>query len=321
MVVKLLKDIKHELYLHKVSKQRAQQARDTLASEPFASHFRALEGSFEIPALVHTEGIWAIAMVKNEADIIEASVRHMFAQGISRMLIVDNNSDDGTYDILLKLAEEFPLHVGKDTEPAYYQSEKMTWLAHHVQRAGATWVVPFDADEFWVGFDTTLAQVLESSPYAIEHAMLFNLFPQDSGAYALDIRQHIDGKVCFRSWPQSVLTMGNHSALLPGKEGYGHIAIMHVPWRSRAQLQRKLQQGAAALELADHDESLGYHWRANAHLDGQELVRLWHNLVTGGEVPESLSWRPQGELYPFDSIPTRFRPVHELRVSAGLIQE
>jgi hypothetical protein len=41
------------------------------------------------------------------------------------------------------------VHVVTDREPAYFQAAKMTRLARAAARAGADWVVPFDADELW----------------------------------------------------------------------------------------------------------------------------------------------------------------------------
>ncbi|PAK60721.1 glycosyl transferase family 2, partial [Staphylococcus capitis] len=94
--------------------------------------------------------------------------------------VVDNGSDDGTFELLQRLSRELPLSVGRDREPAYYQSEKMPYLAHRAQRAGATWVVPFDADEFWFGVEGMLAEVLTTSKNTVEISQLYNLFPTAS---------------------------------------------------------------------------------------------------------------------------------------------
>lgn len=91
----------------------------------------------------------AIAMVKNESDIIEAFVRHNLAF-VDLMVVIDNASSDGTRDILVALQREgLPIVVFDDPIFGYYQSEKMT----HVYRKVAPVFQPdiillLDADEF-----------------------------------------------------------------------------------------------------------------------------------------------------------------------------
>ena len=215
--------------------------------------------------------------------------------------MVDNGSDDGTFELLQRLSRELPLSVGRDREPAYYQSEKMTYLTHRAQRAGATWVVPFDADEFWFGVEGTLAEVLSTSKNTVEISQLYNLFPTASGDLVLDTTAHFDPKVCFKSWRSSVVTMGNHRVLRPGAQGTGRVVILHLPWRSRQQLQRKLMQGAKALELTDLPEDLGYHWRKNGELSEKQLADIWLDLIAGRPIPVNLAWQPRGSLYPLGS--------------------
>jgi hypothetical protein len=76
-----------------------------------------------------------VSMVRDEADIIEATVRHMLAN-VDHVLVADNGSVDETRGILRALAAEHPgrLVVVDDDEPAYMQSDKMT--AHGVVRRG-----------------------------------------------------------------------------------------------------------------------------------------------------------------------------------------
>ena len=79
-------------------------------------------------------------MVKNEADIIEHTVRHLLSQGVDHVLVADNLSTDSTADVLASLSAELPIHVAKDRDPAHYQALKMGLLADAARRAGADWV-------------------------------------------------------------------------------------------------------------------------------------------------------------------------------------
>ena len=79
------------------------------------------------------------------------------------------------------------------------------------------------------------------------------------------------------------------------------MVILHLPWRSRQQLQRKLMQGAKALELTDLPEALGYHWRKNGELSEKQLADIWLDLIAGRPMPVNLAWQPRGSLYPLGS--------------------
>lgn len=90
--------------------------------------------------------IVGVAVVKDEADIIEPTIRHMATQ-VDGIIVADNRSTDGTRQILDRLAGELPVTVVDDPEVGYYQSRKTTDMLHLARAAGAEWCVPFDADE------------------------------------------------------------------------------------------------------------------------------------------------------------------------------
>ena len=85
-------------------------------------------------------------MVRDEVDIIGPVVAHMLGQ-VDHVIVADNLSVDGTFDVLESFGSQITLVA--DTDPAYRQSEKMTHLAGVAKSMGADWVVPFDADE-WI---------------------------------------------------------------------------------------------------------------------------------------------------------------------------
>jgi glycosyltransferase involved in cell wall biosynthesis len=91
----------------------------------------------------------AISRVRNEADIIEAFVRH-HASYFDKHIILDDGSCDGTYEALQSLqAEGLPLVVTQAATLGYEQARYMSQLLHvAIDEFGADWVAPLDADEF-----------------------------------------------------------------------------------------------------------------------------------------------------------------------------
>jgi hypothetical protein len=70
----------------------------------------------------------AAAIVRNEADIIEAFVRHNLTL-VDRLAIIDHGSFDGTESVLAALVKDgLPLTVFRDDTVAFLQSEKLTPL-------------------------------------------------------------------------------------------------------------------------------------------------------------------------------------------------
>lgn len=107
--------------------------------------------------------IVAIAMVRNEEDVIERFVRHCLTWA-DALLVVDHASYDETSSILCKLAEE-GLCVGivSDDAVAKHQADRLTLLANAAAvHLKARVIVPLDADEFLTSDDQNVRACLNS---------------------------------------------------------------------------------------------------------------------------------------------------------------
>src|ERR1700709_2012931 len=94
----------------------------------------------------------AVSIVKNEADIIEAFVRHTHAW-VDHHLIFDHDSTDGTRQILGVLKSEgLPISLFTDDALGNLQQFRSNYLTRiAVEDHGADWVLPLDADEILTG--------------------------------------------------------------------------------------------------------------------------------------------------------------------------
>jgi hypothetical protein len=240
--------------------------------------------------------IWGITMVRDEADIIELTLRHMTAQGVDGLLVADNLSRDGTSTILERLRRELPLTVVPDEDPAYRQSEKMTALAERVHALGADWVVPFDADEIWRPHRgaATIREAIEGSDASILVAPMFDHFPRPTLRRGSIVdrmpwnrpAEVMGMKVAVRWQPGAHLQMGNHD--VDGIDGarIGNLLLIdHYPFRSWRQFRRKNRQGREAIQLTDEPAGICYHWRdLGGTSDTRLRVSWWQRRLRRGLV-------------------------------------
>lgn len=228
----------------------------------------------------------AVTMVKDEADIIRYTIENLINQGVDEILVADNCSTDGTFEILREIAAVEPVWVEVDEDPAYYQSEKMTRLARKAfDLYDADVVVPFDADEYWTGQGCSLRKALERSTSPVMAVPLFNYFPSTTDKDEDDPFRRILTrgkevsplpKVAVRNIPNLVIQQGNHSATGGDTTEVSSAMIGHFPWRSYAQFERKVSNGYRAYLSTDLPEDVGAHWRSYGRLlesDGPDALR------------------------------------------------
>jgi len=133
--------------------------------------------------------VYAIISTWFEADIIEASVKHCFANGCSRVLLLDNKSPDDTVAVAVAAGAE----IGEIYETQFYDDDlrilKQNEIAKRlVAESGASdvWVVSLDADEFLTGLDgEPFATTLRRLPPGIRTAgsSCVDLYPTSPEQY------------------------------------------------------------------------------------------------------------------------------------------
>lgn len=261
--------------------------------------------------------IWAIALVKNEVDIMESSVRHCFEQGIDAMLVADNGSTDGTYELLIQLAQTLPMVVVQDPIVAYEQDAKMTILANGARKLGAKWIVPFDADEFWFAKNASLGDFLRKEKNSVVvYGDLYNAFPTSSE----ELKPHSSlamsdsvavKKVAFKAHRFASLCMGCNEVYrgVPRTDG---IVVLHLPWRSKEQLLQKVRQGKAAVLQSSKANWAGGHWVKHGDATSDDAEKIWSNLVNWEPV-NGLAWNPSGERYLVSGVANPFLVMKDSR--------
>lgn len=226
--------------------------------------------------------VCAVTMVRDEADIIVSTLTHLLAQGVDHIIVADNLSTDGTRQIL----DNCPIArvtVVNDDDPGYYQAEKMTRLARMAYDAGASWVLPFDADELWYWPGGTLAEFFAQCRVDVVEARGWDFIctdPRGGDVWSINYRRAEPQplpKVAFRAHPFAALHMGNHDVDRPGKRGDG-LAYRHYQYRSLEQMRHKLRVGAAAYAQTDLNPMYGAHWREADGLTDEDIGDRWRDL-------------------------------------------
>lgn len=235
--------------------------------------------------------IYGISMVKDEADIIAYTIDHMLSQ-VDRVIVADNLSTDGTSAILETATWCGRVEVVEDSVLAYNQAEKMTGLAHYAGSQGATWIVPFDADEAWflpnlkdADYDVLKAQQYIFVPTKNDDENDFN--PLTRIRHRM-MTPDTHGKMAFRYHPDVGLHMGNHDIHHPGRRvEIG--TIRHYMYRSLEQARRKVRNGVAAYEASQQSPVHGSHWRWLHDLGPEGQQQWWDGYTTQPGLVED-SW-------------------------------
>jgi hypothetical protein len=237
--------------------------------------------------------IHAVAMVRNEADIIEAFVRHNL-QFVDALTVLVHGSTDSTPEILRALAQEgLPLQVLYDSATGFAQHVRTTSLARNAFTAGADFVFPIDGDELIDApsrpeFEEILAAIDPGAPallYLMHHYVpraddeTGESNPARRLRYRLGLGDKPECKVmltrAFAADPQLEIDLGNHGLLrreganakgVPGLAQLPAVRLAHFPVRSAPQLANKVIIGYLAHIAVGLPPNIergnATHWRA-----------------------------------------------------------
>jgi hypothetical protein len=263
--------------------------------------------------------LFAITMLRNEADIVETFVRHNLSV-LDGIVAIDHGSVDATGEILTRLAQEgLPLTVLRDAVPGFFQAERLTALARQViVREAADFVFPIDADEFLkVSSRAELERALAQVPPAANAVMhwltyvperfgeaemprlAFRRRREAHGSYKCIVARDFAGR---KSW---YIASGNHLVGdLEADKPPRHlrlpssvVALAHCPVRSRRQLEQKIVLGHLShLATRPDNDKHAFHWRELFEdlRDGVELgeARMRHVAFNYGLPREA--WQAPG---------------------------
>ncbi len=252
-------------------------------------------------------------LLKDEADIIEANIRTHASLGVDAFAIMDNNSTDGTREILAKLQKEFEIII-IDEVGDYNQAKWMNSLAKVAkEQLKADWVINNDADEFWIPknglslkenlsfkgsvltiqrYNMLLLDKKEffKSTYYVKNPIFYSKDNQLSSKKISITLIKIAPKTIINPHGLIYLRGGNHKALHIAnirdyfRSGYDkikrfrNIEVFHYPIRSYVQFEKNIKNRKRLLE-SGKKISMGPHYRR------------WVELYNRGELEDEFNRR------------------------------
>jgi len=246
-----------------------------------------------------------VILVKNEEDIIEENIRFHSKIGVDSFVVMDNNSTDGTREILEELKKEFEIIIIDEKEP-YKQSKFMTKLTKIAKKYfNPDWVINNDADEFWKPMNaTSLKEVLnfkgsilkiprsnmllyeeldnwKNSKYRAANQIVYR---EDYEKANIQLGT-IGRKVIVNPHGYIKTNSGNHSAehfIFWKKREYTKIHIYHYPIRSFEQFKKNIENRVKLLKIG---AKMGSHYKKWAKLyeEGKLEEEFYNRLLLNKE--------------------------------------
>lgn len=213
-------------------------------------------------------------MVRDEADVLEAMLHHHAAQGVSVFIVTDNGSVDGTGEILRRFSQDHDVDLRHDPVHRKQQGQTVTRMARDAASIhGADWVINADADEFWTPVDRSItlgdafagiSPSLQSftvpvtdlvghpaeSGTGLSRLVWRDTRPTDEIA-ALGMHAHATADCAHIADPDILVHQGNHFVSLASQGSPPAelaIEVLHLPWRSWAQVEQKVMNAGRAYD-------------------------------------------------------------------------
>jgi glycosyltransferase involved in cell wall biosynthesis len=224
-----------------------------------------------------------------EEDVVEATVRHAFSQGVEAVHLVDNASTDGTVERAVTagatVAETFATREYQERIRILFMNGVVARISLSTGAAHVWWLW-LDADEFPEGPDgLTIAEYLRTldAQFRVVGSTYYNHFPSDAPAYLPGFHPLDFQPLCERFWPERarhcsqphwkhplqrfdrdgafLMAMGGfHSASLrttePLTEPTGGLVTHHFQYREEAFTRARLERLCGSARN-DHNEAIG----------------------------------------------------------------
>lgn len=229
-------------------------------------------------------------LARDEEDVVEENLIYHLDRGVDFVVATDNNSADGTADILERYQREGHLHLIREPSTDFAQHAWRTRMARlAATEFAADWVIDNDADEFWwpqEGAD--LKELFGSLPDEVQAVMArkVNFVPRPDGEapfYERMLLRDNEGrnligrlilpKVAHRGAADISIGTGSHRILIDGVAPKSHTApleILHFSVRSYDSFETRVRNARQALPTEPGKEREG-----NVSAQYREMIQIY----------------------------------------------
>jgi hypothetical protein len=229
-------------------------------------------------------------LARDEEDVVEENLIYHLDRGVDFVVATDNNSADGTADILERYQREGHLHLIREPSTDFAQHAWRTRMARLAAiEFAADWVIDNDADEFWwpqEGAD--LKELFGSLPDEVQAVMArkVNFVPRPDGEapfYERMLLRDNEGrnligrlilpKVAHRGAADISIGTGSHRILIDGVAPKSHTApleILHFSVRSYDSFETRVRNARQALPTEPGKEREG-----NVSAQYREMIQIY----------------------------------------------
>ncbi len=244
--------------------------------------------------------VLAIIHCYNEADIIEKTISYLLSQKVD-VYLLDNWSEDGTYEICQRYYKDFPESIYLEHFPSEGKTEQFEWYNQLEyteklsRRLNYDWYIHYDVDEIrispWKGTNLrdTLYQIDQKGFNLVENGVINykitddnekNIFMQD--AY-FEIPKQLSYYQQTKTWKKTseidLKTSGGHLAVVNNPKLFPlKILDRHYPLRNIAQAEKKINKYRIPRFQKENKER-GWHGHYQKIKDRKELLYSKDELI------------------------------------------
>lgn len=223
-------------------------------------------------------------LVRDEIDVIKGVIDFHLAHGVDHIIITDNGSVDGTYELCKSYSKRKKIDLIREPASDFSQHRWVSKMANIAyEKHKADWVIHADADEMFVPAKRyhNLKEALRYIPKSVSvlHVPRHDFVPYNRSMrdsphiemiYRKVVSLNLKGvplhpKVIHRGAKNVVITQGNHSVT---GEGLGlpcktdGLSVYHYPIRSCQQFHSKVLNGGSGYQNnSELDPAIGSHKR------------------------------------------------------------
>lgn len=242
--------------------------------------------------------------VYNEEDIIQEVIEHLISQGLD-LVVLDNGSTDGTYEICKKFAEKGLLELSKFKTKTYDNNWDLILRALYdlALTKKPDWVIRSDSDEILesgirgVPLKDAISKV-DAEGYNLIQFDIFNFFSSDNdNVNAKSVIEKFPyykwrSDFAYRAWKFmpgiNVEYSGGHYPVFPDEYCYKiypkKFVLRHYGFRGEEQVKKKLKGKTRGIDYRKTKEGLA-EYTLNM-LKGDYGKKVDHNLLTKYEENE-----------------------------------